>query len=209
MAKKRKKLDRQQQDLMTFKIPGWITRQYTPNGVGQKAVLQPIPYGKVLGHRDNVTVITRHPLYKPVEQCDCYICEKGGGSIKLTKLVESGVIELVSDIRTLKDKYLEFVPYGSHPKQWCKGIVKILRLMQADTKGPWTTTPFLFNGRLVKPGKNGWHIERFDRFTRTEQHKQQPVNQHKQQKTTKQFDDKLGFEDKAQMSVDFEARFSK
>ena len=183
-----------------------IKSDWSVDKPGLKVTGRPISYGRLPGNEQD-RFYSQSELYL-VEPCFCERCtkflkENYGIKAEWTNEPISILVELESDEKFLE---YEFEPRGSHKWNSRKGIVKLLRMLQADVKGPWTTKPFMFLGRLVRPGH--WQIERFDRLTRKEQQQAKPINARTLQKEKSGFDDKLGFEDKAQMNREFEKRFA-
>ena len=160
-----------------------IKSDWSLNKPGHKLAGQKIPFGRLPGSNiPGLTFISQHEMYL-ADFGECFI-------------------ELHSNYQS--ELVIEFMwtGYAQVPKAF--GIIKLLRMLMADVKGPWTKAPFWFNGRKVKPGSTGWKIEKFDRLKKGEITLTRPVI--KAEPTP--YDDKLGFEDKAQMNAEFEKRFS-
>lgn len=190
--------------------------------VGKNSRGNPLTYGRLPGNGTE-TFWSQSELYL-IEPCFCERCtkflkENYGIKAEWQSEPQSVLVELESD-----EKFLtyDFRERGSTVVPRARGIIKILRALQADTKGPWTTKPFWFttcnctkkqvrkgeckHGKLVKPGH--WQIEKFDQLTRVEQWQAKPVNAKVIHPEKSPYDDKIDFESRAQMNAEFEKRFS-
>lgn len=181
-----------------------IRSDHSHSRPGQDSRGNPIPYGRLPGN-DQDRFYSQSELYL-VTVCNCELCTKfwlENYGIKPDQAYESGeyLLELTSDEKFLTYQFMGR-GYANVPR--AKGLTRILRALQADTKGPWTKRPFWFNGRMVKPGH--WKIEKFDRLSRKEISLTRPVV--KVQKHALDYDDKIDFESRAQMNAEFEKRFS-
>lgn len=175
---------------------------------GKKIVGNPIPYDRLPGNNGNFKFFSQSELYL-VTPCYCPRCtdfwQKEYG-ITIGQ-IDLGPNQLLVEL-TSKEKVLvyDFEPRGTAKVPRAKGLMQILMALMADKKSAWSNKPFMFLGRLVRPGH--WQVEHFDRFTRIEQQKLKPKNAKTIKTEGSLYDNKLDFESKAQMNAEFEKRFS-